>query len=190
MNFGILFSSSLQKSAGPVRNALLYPMMGVGLAGPGIEYASMGLVKSPWNLFSDDESVSDRDVVDQVVYRDGEYFSPKGTDYGKGVVKEHLKYQLPVSLMSSRMQEVKDNRTLDRTGVLSEQMKTTGEGGRLHAGGYAGDEKMMARLSPQERKDLEEERFSKLKRMTSSITPHMVAGAQRRMAAMQQGAQQ
>jgi len=174
--YGPLFASALQKVAFPVRGLLAAPFIAHGLGtGEGIEMASWGLVGNP---FGDKDGVSDKSVRDNVIYRDGQYWSPKGTDVGDEVVMEHLRNNIPVSAMSSRMPDVEMNKYLDQNGAL-------GDMERLQAGGQDSP-RMLATLSPKQRQQLETERFSKLKRMTGrTITPQMVEGAQRRRASLQ-----
>lgn len=185
--FGHLFSSSLQKVAFSPRMALAAPVLAAGAMGPGIEYASMGMLSNPFNTLSaGDQTLYDKSVRDHVIKRDGDYWSAKGTDIGDPVVMEHLKYNIPISAMSSRMPDVQMNKHLDQTGVLSKEMQSTGEMARFRPGASDSPD-MLAKLSPKQKKELEDYRFDRLKRMTgNTITPHMVAGAQARMAQRQQ----
>ena len=147
----------------------------------------MGLLSNPLSGIADgDQTLYDKSVRDHVIKRDGDYWSSKGTDFGAPVVMEHLKYNIPISAMSSRLPDVQMNRTLDQNGVLSKEMQDTGEMARYRPGASDSPD-MLAKLSPKQRRELEDYRFDRLKRMTgNTITPHMVAGAQQRMAQRQQ----
>jgi hypothetical protein len=182
MNYGILFSTELQKVAIPVRGMVTAPLMGLGLAGPGIEYATMGMVKSPFqsvrNALSD-SSVYDKSVVDSLTYRDGDYWSHSGTDVGAAPLMKHLEHNIPVPHMS----DTRINQELDEMGILSKEMQAGNPVARLKKGWD--DSAMMSRLTPQQQERVRKARHQKMLEMTNNtLTPHMIQGAQRRKAEM------
>lgn len=182
MHFGILFSTELQKVAIPVRGMVTAPLMGLGLAGPGIEYATMGMVKSPFqsvrNALSD-SSVYDKSVVDSLTYRDGDYWSHSGTDVGAAPLMKHLEHNIPVPHMS----DTRINQELDEMGILSKEMQAGNPVARLKKGWD--DSAMMSRLTPQQQERVRKARHQKMLEMTNNtLTPHMIQGAQRRKAEM------